>query len=69
MSDNSRRTASELAKLIGRYALWTPAASIQVKVKIIDVRDNFGRLDFLVSPLPECGSGQAWVAESSIDVR
>lgn len=42
-------------------------APMLVPVKIINARENFGRMDVLVTP--EGGSGEAWVSAERVKVR
>jgi hypothetical protein len=59
-------TANELAANVGREGLWsTPIANIQVRVKVIDARQIFGRVELKVTPL--AGSGEAWAQNVAID--
>jgi hypothetical protein len=59
-------TANELAANVGREGLWsTPIANIQVRVKVIDARQIFGRVELKVTPI--AGSGEAWAQNVAID--
>ncbi len=56
----------ELAKLVGRSATLT-VGELRVEVTVTDVRANFGRTDYLITPVT--GSGQAWVSQTSITLE
>lgn len=47
----------------GRQALWS-VDTLKVLVDIRDIRDVFGRVDFLISPVS--GSGEKWVQKGSL---
>jgi hypothetical protein len=65
-SQTMTATANELAANVGREGLWsTPIANIQVRVKVIDARQIFGRVELKVTPL--AGSGEAWAQNVKID--
>lgn len=52
-------TTKEKLSMIDSLASVLLENSLSVQVKILDVRDSFGRTDILVTPV--CGSGQQWV--------
>ena len=47
----------------GQQALWS-VNTLKVLVDIRDIRDVFGRVDFLISPVG--GSGEKWVQKGSL---
>ena len=47
----------------GQRALWG-IDTLKVLVDIRDIRDVFGRVDFLISPVD--GSGEKWVQKGSL---
>lgn len=47
----------------GQQALWS-VDTLKVLVDIRDIRDVFGRMDFLISPVG--GSGEKWVQKGSL---
>lgn len=57
-------TAKELMKQIGKDAVYHEELGLKVKVKILDARQQFGRVDYQVMPL--AGEGDAWVSESRV---
>lgn len=57
---------SELAKRIGTSAKLN-LGEITVEVTIADVRSNFGRADYRVTPLR--GSGLTWVSEARLTIH
>jgi hypothetical protein len=64
----NKLTTQELAALAGQYGDWTigPVGGlIKVRVKIVDARQVYGRLEYLVTPLK--GSGEAWVQSVELD--
>ena len=60
-------TTREIAELLDKAATLESTEGLQVAVKILDARENFGRIDVLVTP--EAGSGQAWVSAPRVKVR
>lgn len=56
-------TTSEKINMIGQYAR-LPIKGLEVSVKILDIRDVFGRVDAQVTP--EAGGGSAWVDIKSL---
>lgn len=50
-------TAKESAALVGKKAVMTHG-TIKINVRILDLKEHFGRVDYLVTPLS--GSGQQW---------
>lgn len=59
-------------KYMGKQAKWSvrvEAASdvvFTVNVKIVEVREKFGRVDLKVEPL--AGTGQTWVGEKTVEL-
>jgi hypothetical protein len=58
--------AAEMAANIGKTGLLSTEKTLQITVKISDVRQVFGRLDYLVSPAN--GTGSTWVESSRVTV-
>jgi hypothetical protein len=58
-------TAATMHPLIGR-AGWLAIGELDVQVEIIDVRQRFGRADYLVTPTR--GHGQQWKSADSVRV-
>jgi hypothetical protein len=58
-------TVSELAAVVGRLGVYTHAA-LRIEVQVIDVRQVWGRVDYLIRPV--AGSGSQWVASDSIQL-
>ena len=56
-------TVAELAKNLNKTANLS-IEHLTIGVTIIDARESFGRLDYLVSPT--AGLGQQWVSESRV---
>lgn len=59
-------TAREAKQLLGKVGS-LDLGGLSVNVKILDVREAYGRVDFLVEPV--AGSGQVWKAESNVKVQ
>lgn len=63
-------TVVEMARVIGRLADWCGArgaarnGGFVVAVKIVDARSQFGRTDYLITPVN--GSGEMWVSTDSV---
>lgn len=59
-------TVLEMAGVIGqtRQLVVNPRYGLMVQVKILDVREAYGRLRYKVTPT--AGSGVTWVEESSL---
>jgi hypothetical protein len=63
-------TVVEMARVIGRLADWCGARGASrnggfvVTVKVVDARSQFGRTDYLISPVN--GSGEMWVSVDSV---
>lgn len=51
--------ATEQSKLLNRTAEYSPITGLVVQVRIVDIRQVFGRTDAQITPLK--GSGRAWV--------
>lgn len=52
-----------IAEMRGRQAMWS-VDTLKVLVDIRDIREAFGRVDFLISPVG--GSGEKWVQKGSL---
>lgn len=52
-------TIAQLATIIGKEADFAVTPNLTVRVVVQDVRQRFGRTDYLVSPVN--GSGTQWV--------
>lgn len=61
-------TANELGQYVNREGTWsTPIGSIQIRVRVIDARQIFGRLELKITPL--AGSGEAWAQNVEMDKK
>ena len=58
------RSVRKLAELIGEVRLLR-VDSLRVRIRVLDVREVFGRVDCLVEPV--AGSGGQWVAFDRLD--
>lgn len=56
-------TARELAQNIGGHGVLS-VAGLRVRVKVLDVRQAFGRIDYLVTPI--AGSNEKWVQADGV---
>lgn len=52
-------TSNEMQIAVGCTAAWAPGGGVQVHVRIVDMRQRFGRFDAQIEPV--AGSGQRWV--------
>lgn len=59
-------TGRELVNLIGQQGTLRSLDGLSVAVQIVDARENFGRIDVLVSPT--AGEGTAWVSAGRVTV-
>jgi hypothetical protein len=60
-------TAQEMTALIGKNGVLSVSGTRLVfEVRILDVRQRFGSLDYLVAPL--AGGGETWHAASHVKV-
>lgn len=63
--------AKELAKLIGRqalYRLYMPAKTwLLIPVKIVDARSAYGRQDVQITPIG--GQGTAWISIENVELQ
>lgn len=59
-------TAREAMQAVGKTGA-LQLGPFAVSVKILDVREVYGRVNFLVTPI--AGEGQAWKAETSVKVQ
>ena len=57
-------TYLEAARVIGAQGEWEGATGLFVAVEVMDVREVFGRTDYLIRPV--AGAGQVWVAAYSV---
>jgi hypothetical protein len=61
-------TYGEMAGLIGREGtLRVQREGFTVRVRVLDVRVNYGRKDYLVEPID--GTGQAWVSAGRVKLK
>jgi hypothetical protein len=58
-------TVNELKGAVGRKG-YLLVHGLEVKVEIMDVRQVFNRVDYLVQP--EAGRGSAWVAAGTVNL-
>lgn len=62
-------TASELAAHMGRVGTMTVVGALRMRVKVIDARANYNRLDYRVAPeIPAAGDGDAWVFATRVEL-
>lgn len=52
---------------VGHTGLWRVSDQIRVKVQIVDARQVYDRVDFLITPL-NGGDGEQWVSASKVFV-
>ncbi len=55
-----------VAKYLDKTATWYVEGDITVAVKVLNVREVYGRLQFLITPL--CGAGKKWADEAKVKV-
>ena len=61
-------TAREIAELLDKQAtLELQGSGLVIGVRIVNARENFGRIDVLVTPME--GSGQAWVNAERVTIN
>jgi hypothetical protein len=58
------RTATELHSVIGKFADYNKIDGVSFAVEIINTRERFGDVDYLIAPLS--GSGSVWVSHWSV---
>jgi len=61
---------AEMAKVLGRAGRWeptTPEGGLSVDVRIVDVRQAYGKLQYRIVPLS--GTGEVWVSAANVSVR
>jgi hypothetical protein len=58
-------TAASMSPMIGRFAHLV-VGELAVEVKILDVRERWGRTDYLVTPV--VGHGEQWKSADSVRV-
>ena len=46
-----KMTVAELAKNVGKIAVWIHDRELKIGVKILDARNAWNRIDYLISPL------------------
>lgn len=56
-------TARELAEMVGKAGTYS-VNSLKIDVVVLDAKQVYGRVDFLIEP--KAGSGRIWVASSSV---
>ncbi len=61
-------TAVELASYVGRTGGWTipTGDAFKVRVRVVNAREIFGRVELRVSPLE--GSGEAWTTVQNVEL-
>ena len=58
-------TAKAMAAAIGKRMAWTPpGTNVHIGVIVMDVREAWGRIDYLVTP--EIGEGSQWVSSARL---
>ena len=60
------KTATELHAVVGKSGTYQVdgASGLSIWVKILDTRERFGEVDYLVSPV--AGFGQRWVVSYKV---
>jgi hypothetical protein len=61
----SEHTATTMAPMIDRLGHLV-VGELDIEVKILDVRERFGRTDYLVAPV--AGHGQQWKSADSVRI-
>jgi hypothetical protein len=56
-------TAQEATKYLNREGVYT-TGSLNVRIKVVDAKEHFGRIDFRVTPCQ--GSGEQWVSQANV---
>lgn len=62
-------TTELVQKYVGKKVLWEPLAGLKVQVETADVRRAFGRIDVLIRPLLDHGTGEAWIDSNNIELQ
>lgn len=57
----------EMSKAIGREGLLATREGLSVSVRIVDARQSFNRIDYLVRPITG-GTREAWVSSERISL-
>lgn len=57
-------TSVQLQKYIGREGIFAQSSNIKFRVRVVDAKHNFGRLDFLIAPV--AGEGERWASETTV---
>jgi hypothetical protein len=66
LKKGTQLTANELNEYVNREGTWAaPIADLKIRVKVIDARQIFGRLELKITPL--AGSGEAWAQNVTLD--
>jgi len=66
--DNLKPTIAPLVRaVVGKVADWKPRPEVTVEVIIEDVRNNWGRIDYLITPV--AGTGYIWTQSQMVDIR
>lgn len=60
-------TTKDLSKSLGRFGFLRTAEGLSVKVNILDAKEVWGCVRYLVSPVD--GSGTAWVDRSRCQLQ
>ena len=58
-------TVNELKRAVGRKG-YLQVHGLEIKIEILDVRQVFNRVDYLVEP--EAGRGSSWVAADTVRI-
>jgi hypothetical protein len=62
-------SAEELFRTwVHKKALWEAMPLLKIKVETVDVRRAFGRVDVLIRPLQDHGTGQSWVDSRYLEI-
>jgi len=68
MKSNPDLTVQEMASYVGQRAtLYVREGQIKIPVKIVDIRENYGRYDAKVIPVH--GGGETWVNLDRLRLR
>ena len=68
----ARMTARQAKQLLGQTGVMgmdtgQEGSKLYIEIKIVDIREVFGRVDFLVTPI--AGSGQVWKAQHNVRIE
>lgn len=61
------RKLKELEAFVGRVGRWYAGNGLYFRVRIVDARENWGRIDFQVTPLD--GAGERWIADHTVTIE